>query len=272
MKLVYVFGLVGVAGVLLSSCSTTVRPKTAVKPPKAGADSYKKLLTEVVDSKSKVDYESLVRSPQALDAIYADVAARSPESDPEAFPTEEARFAYWLNAYNIAVLYGVKEVYPIDSVMDYKPFSVFSLVDGGGFFAARKYVFGGKGYSLYKLENGVIRKRFSDPRLHFALNCASTSCPDLAREPFVAERLDSQLEKQTQAFINSRKGVQIDHKAMKIRISAIFDWYSEDFEKDGGDALSYVEKYFSNKQELRKAKEDGYELAFLPYDWSLNRQ
>lgn len=260
---------------LLSSCTSVLRPPSQAvsqAKSKSSVELQKAVFKQAVNSKALVDYASLAESPAAINAAYADIARRSPDSNPEDFPTEESRFAYWMNAYNIATIYGVVEAYPIDSVRDVKPVSVFTLFAGGGFFVAQKYVFGGDSYSLYNLENKVIRERFSDPRLHFALNCASIGCPDLAPEPFTAANLERLLERQTRGFINSDKGVVIDLQAKEIRLSSIFNWYREDFEKDGVTLLDYVSGYYSDRSALAKARKDGYELAFLEYDWSLNKQ
>jgi len=260
--------------VFLASCSSTIRTGIMrTEPLIASAESVQsRLYQQVVNSESLVDYDLLVENPNLLEEAYSQIVERSPDSHPSDFSMEREAFAYWLNAYNIATIYGVVKAYPIHSVRDYKPASVYSLISGGGFFAAQKFVFGGKAYSLYALENDLIRKRFDDPRLHFALNCASIGCPDLAQTPYMAKTLDQQLERQTRAFINSSKGLQIDHEAREIQISSIFKWYAEDFQKDGQSVLDYITDYYSDQAVLQSARTDGYTLKYLDYDWSLNKQ
>jgi len=208
-------------------------------------------------------------SPEVVEVEYQKVRAKSPDSHPDEFLREEDRLAYWMNAYNVAVIHGVTKIYPIRSVRDHRVFSLYSLFPGGGFFAAQKFTFGGKRYSLYALENKLIRKRFDDPRFHFGLNCASASCPDLAREPFRGETVDAQLDLLTRKFVNSPKGVQIDDAAREIRLSAIFDWYAEDFESA---PLEFIAPYFEDTKALNFARAQGYVVTYLPYDWSLNEQ
>ena len=249
---------------LFTSCATIFRseaPLTAA-PPSKNLWSY-------VDKNGKVDYSSLVDSPAAINYEYELLAERSPDSHPSDFPTEKDRLAYWLNAYNISVIYAVTQLYPIDSVQDHRPVSIYSLISGGGFFAAQKFSYGGKRLSLYTLENKVIRKRFSDPRIHFGLNCASTSCPDLASQPFRKETVDQQLDQLAKNFINSPKALAINHEAKEIQLSAIFEWYEKDFQPN---ALGYIEPYLENSSELREAQAKGYSVSYLPYDWSLNKQ
>lgn len=256
-----------------ASCTSVVRPPDSfVSVSRSSSRIQQDLLKQVVDEQSRVDYRKLAAAPETLNEAYSEIALRSPDSHPESFPSDEEKFAYWLNAYNVATIYGVMQFYPIDSVRDAKPPSLLSIFPGGGFFAAQKFIFGGERYSLYKLENGIIRERFDDARLHFALNCASVGCPDLAREPFQAGQLDEQLERQTRLFINSPKGHLLDHSEKKIRLSAIFDWYREDFEKNGVTVLDYVERYLTDAKPFQEARKNGYELAFLDYDWSLNTQ
>ncbi len=255
--------LLAVAGLtlVLGACSTVIVPQ---------AESYsitQGSLWDVVSEDGVVHYQALVDSPFLIEREYEEIKGKSPDSHPEEFPREEDRLAYWLNAYNISAIYGVVKNYPIKSVRDHQPFSLFSLIPGGGFFAAQKFSYGGEKMSLYRLENKIIRKRFKDPRIHFGLNCASRSCPNLSPKPFRGSSLERQLDRLTRDFINSPKGVQINHEAQEIRVSAIFDWYEEDF-PDG--ILNYVAGYYENREALKRARELGYELKFLSYDWSLN--
>ena len=147
------------------------------------------------------------------------------------------------------------------------------------FFVGQKFVFGGRNLNLYKVENGVIRKLFADPRLHFALNCASESCPPLASESYQGRRLEEQLERQTRAFINSSRGCQLDEEKKQIALSEIVNWYREDFveksnkNEDSNEViLDYLEKYLDgeNLSAFKQARQQGYEVTFQSYDWSLN--
>jgi len=284
------YSVIATALLVLQSCSSTILPSTdspqSVRSISRVLDSSEqleartsRLLADHVDEDGLVNYPALVESSKELNSIYAEIAARSPDSDPASFSNEEAKFAYWLNSYNSAVLYAVTRVYPIESVRDHRPISPYSLISGGGFFAAQKFIFGGESYSLYQLENDLIRERFPDPKLHFALNCASIGCPDLLNEAYQASKLQDQLDRQTRAFVNSSKGFQIDHDARTINISSIFDWYESDFidylEKENVESpvlLDYLDRYLDEprRQDLREARQRGYKLSYLTYDWSLN--
>ena len=284
-----VFGIVVVSLVALVtvniSCGPVIQPQAselrnaaAWKPQKLEQD-WDAFLKKHVSAEGLVDYQGMQSSSEELEKIYAQVARFSPESHPELFTTEEVRFAYWLNAYNIAVIRGVSERYPIESVLDVKPLSVFSLVKKGGFFVGQKFVFGSQKLNLYHLENEVIRKGFSDPRLHFALNCASESCPPLFQEAFQGARLEGQLEKVTRAFVNSSRSAQIDEEKKQIALSEIYDWYRKDFVEDANKSenqnegvLNYLEGYLEEGKlaAFKQARQQGYQVTFQPYDWSLN--
>ena len=279
--------VIGLSMVVLC-CGTIVQPRevagrkavaTQARSPQKLEQDWNTFLKKHVSAEGLVDYTAVKANPEELESIYAQVSRFSPENAPELFATKEERFAYWLNAYNIAVIKGVNEHYPIESVLAVKPFSVFSLIKKGGFFVGQKFVFGGQNLNLYKVENGVIRKGFVDPRLHFALNCASESCPTLAREAYQGKRLEEQLEKQTRAFINSPRAYRIDKGQKQIALSKLFDWYKKDFveelNKSGNptaNVLDYLEKYLDggSLSAFKQARQQGYQVTFQSYDWSLN--
>lgn len=244
-------------------------------------DIYTRLLAKYVNDAGLVDYQKLTQSPNLLETFYAQVAAYSPDSHPAMFPSENHKLAYWINAYNSTVMKGVVEHYPIASVEDVAaPLLLFFFPSKSGFFLFHRFIYGGKQTSLYQLENGVIRKRFGDPRFHFALNCASTSCPKLPKTAFYPETLDQQLGDEAHKFINSTNNIRYDRITNTLYLSSIFKWYKDDF-------LSWLERQDSDKTPslyayillyadgelsitLRNAKDPN--IKFLPYDWGLNDQ
>ena len=193
--------------------------------------------------------------------------------------TEAERLAYWLNAYNAVVLTSVVRLYPIGSVEDLgAPWYLFFAPPTAGFFWARTHQLGGERWNLYDLEHEVVRARFGDARVHFALNCASAGCPRLPREPFRAGRLDAQLEREAVAFFAEPRNLAVDHQAGVVRLSALLDWFEEDFLADlvelGHEApsvLDYAALYAPADVagELAGRAAD-YPVEFVPYDWRLN--
>src|SRR3990172_327309 len=137
--------------------------------------AYARVLETYVPPEGRVRYAALKQNPGDLNAFIQQLAAVSPENRPELFPTPAAQMAYWINAYNAFVLHTVVEAYPVESVRDLK--FGFGLL----FFKRDRLVAGGRRVSLDDIEHGILRRQFADPRIHFAINCASASCPPLAR-------------------------------------------------------------------------------------------
>lgn len=204
-----------------------------------------------------VNYRALQGDHAGLDAYLGYVAKYSPESKPELFPKREDRMAYAINAYNAYVVKGVLDHYPCDSVKSIGaiPFDFFKKLE---------YPFGGKSYTLEAWETRA-REEFAEPRLHFALNCASLGCPRLPAEAFEPARLEEQLARETKAFVTDPRNVSVE--GGKARLSSIFKWYRGDFEK-------WLESKGKAKDLLVYIREAGGaaegEIEFVPYDWALN--
>jgi len=217
------------------------------------------------DDGATIDYAAWKDSPedlQALDQQVALLANVSPVNDPDQFPTAATKRSYWINTYNTLVLQAVLEYWPLESVQDVKISVSSRLVPGKGFFYDRKVIVGGKKTNLYKLEKEVLKTQ-KDPRLHFAFNCASTSCPVL--RPW--EWTDEQLDQAGREFINNQHNVLVETDS--VMLSSIFKWYKKDFPAD---ILVYLQQYAepSLKQELKTAVDGKYKIRFETYDWSLN--
>lgn len=232
------------------------------------------LLADRVDDRGRVDYAGLARNPHRLDRYLAGLAACSPESCPERFPSEADALAYWINAYNAFVLRGVLDSLPIDSVEE---------AEGGleGFFQVRRFAAGGDSLSLDEIEHTIIRPRFRDPRIHFAVNCAAISCPALDSRAYAAADLDEHLDRQTRRFAMDPAHLNLEEG--RLRLSRIMDWYGADFvewfprhrlEDPPSDPtlLDYLLLYLPEDEArtLRSAGE--VPIDFVEYDWRLNRQ
>jgi hypothetical protein len=121
----------------------------------------------------------------------------------------------------------------------------------------------GQQMSFNALEKDTIRSKFGEPRVHFALNCASRSCPPLNRTAFSAEKLDGQFEALAKGYVNSEHGVKFNAAAKSAELSKIFDWYKDDFKADGG-ALAFI-----NKRRTAQIPADA-KISYQDYDWGLN--
>ena len=177
--------------------------------------------------------------------------------DPAGWPAADA-LAYWVNLYNGATLRLVLDNDPLKSIKDL-----------GGFLKAspweRKVVtVGGRALTLNNIENDIIRPTFADPRIHFALNCASVGCPPLAGNSYIGARLDEQLEAACRVALNRDPWVRVDGD--NLALTKIFDWYGDDFKVNGGSVLAFIRRYHEKPLPGGDPK-----ISFMPYDWSLNQ-
>lgn len=250
---------------LLVAAFVLVTPAFAQEPGGAADSAYGRLLAKHVRPGqvggirlNLVDYQAIAEDPDYRKAL-EDMARANPAD----LPTKEDRFAFWANAYNLLAIKTVLDRYPISSIKD-----------GGNFlFPIWKKKVGtvaGQEYSLDDVEHGILRARFEEPRVHFAVVCASLSCPDLRDEPYEGAKLDAQLNEQARAFLANRtKGLVPGDDGKTAEVSSIFKWFGEDFEGGGGVA-KFVRDHADEdtKRQVSGLTDDG--ISYLDYDWSLN--
>lgn len=261
----------------LGFAASPVMPQTGPVPgPEEGAEkmmhysdtAYRDVVRKYVrDSGERVDYAAWkdnAADRAALDGYIALLAQVSPESHPGLFPTVAAGRGYWINAYNALVLQGVLEFWPLNSVREVKATLSSRLIPGKGFFYDRKVVVGGLQTNLYDLGKQILRTQ-KDARLHFALNCASQSCPVLR----AWEWSDEQLDLAAREFINQPENVEVADG--KLYLSRIFKWYRKDFPAEIRDYLAgYAEPVLADA--LRTARDHRYPVRYRDYDWALNAE
>lgn len=183
---------------------------------------------------------------------------------PDRWSVGEQR-AFWINAYNARVIAGVLGHWPIGSVKDVGLF-------GGrfrGFFGRREHPVAGRARTLDDIEKILRRRPLFDPRIHFALTCASRGCPRLRSEPYVAERLDTQLDFQARTYLNGPTGHRLDRDRRVLYLTRIFQWYRDDFERVAESTREYAARYLTGAAEAA-ANDPTWTIAFLDYDWTLN--
>jgi hypothetical protein len=205
-----------------------------------------------------VDYAALKQDPGLR--AYMDLLAAA---RPDDLPGRAGRLAFWINAYNACVLKGVADHHPIRSVRD------LGLLGRFTFFKGLEFSVAGRDLTLDAIEHGILRAEFGDARIHFALVCASLGCPRLRSSAFHAERIEEELEAAARAFVRDPAKVRLDRAARTLHLSAIFDWYAADFEKEAGSVLAYVRRYLP-PEDAAAAGEAGIRIVHDPYDWALN--
>lgn len=226
-----------------------------------------------VDDKGRADYTALKADPSQLRSFVGTLSTVGPGAYPDLFPTPDHKFAYFINGYNALAMFNALSRYPgLTNLDDIK-------VD---FFYLTEVRISGQTINLYDLENEIVRPRMREHyvgkgegsklgRVHFALNCASASCPQLPDEAFMPATLEAQLDAETRKFVTEARNVTVDDAARKVTLSRIFDWYKEDFTDDAGkpiNQLAWINKYRAEDQQL----DTSYAIEFFEYDWTLNDQ
>ena len=276
--------LVGAAGLLwwYATAPTLIASQSATLPegfPDHGFSHavFEQLLQEYTRD-GRVNYASWHGDAAAqtrFDTYLAALAEFSPENAPERFADESDRKVYWVNAYNAFVIKAILEHWPIKGVKEIK--APIELIDGLGFFVTLEFVAGGKRYSLRELEKEKVTGSFADARLHFVLICGSGSCPVLQPKLPSGAGLDEFLDQAAAQFVASPDNVSVDHAAATVTLSAIFQWYEDEFLRDlhrSGVASENIVDYIAMiaadplRAELAKAKD--YRVIYDDYDWSLN--
>ena len=241
------FKLTGKAAALIMLIAAAFTTKTAAA--QDWQSSYASLLKKYATS-SGVRYASWKSNAADLASLKSVVDAIAKAPLPSA---RDSQLSHLLNAYNAWILHNVLEDYPVKGV-------------GGGnalgrnaFFSKKSITVDSRRISFNDLEHEWIRKRFKEPRIHFALNCASGGCPPLMNRPFTASSLDADLTRLTRAFVNDNPhGVRVSGGTYTI--SEIFKWFEEDF----GDVVTYINRYRTQKIP------SGAKVRHHDYDWSLN--
>ncbi|MDZ7696355.1 MAG: DUF547 domain-containing protein [Deltaproteobacteria bacterium] len=215
---------------------------------------YAELLGKYVKD-GVVDYQGFKDEEAKLDR-YLKILE---QTDPKALSRNE-QFAFYINAYNAWTIKLILSDYP----------GVESIKDLGSFFKSpwKKKIarIDGDVITLDNIEHDILRPRFKDPRIHFAVNCASKGCPPLRSEPYRGDRLDEQLTQMTKAFVNNPKYNRLQENTLSV--SSIFKWYSEDFNDD---IVGFFRKYAEGNLKERLQKQAGeIDVEYLDYDWSLN--
>ncbi|MFD2917239.1 DUF547 domain-containing protein [Psychroserpens luteus] len=203
------------------------------------------LLQKHVSTSGKVDYLGFKKDSVALQS-YLDLLAKNL---PQKSWSKNATLAYWINAYNAFTVKLILDNYPVKSIKDIKkPWDQeFIMLEN-------------RAYSLGGIEHKILRK-MNEPRIHFAINCASYSCPNLLNEAYTEDKLEQQLEHATASFINDKTKNKITKD--KIEISKIFDWFSNDFKKNGT-LIDFLSKYSTLKINANA------NIKFKAYNWNLN--
>ena len=220
------------------------------------------LLKEYVDTKGLVNYrawkaqdeETLRNYLKSLGKIYPDRLGRA------------EKIAFWINAYNALTIQGILDFYPVKSIRD-----KVSRILGFNIWDDYPMTVSGRSYSLNDIENRILRK-MNEPRIHFAIVCASVGCPKLRNEAYAGAKLNAQLDDQAEHFFAQPRNFRIDRGRNTVYLSRILDWFGEDFGGSDQGKLDFVSKYLSEEKDRAFLRSGEPKVKYLDYDWSLNEQ
>lgn len=199
-------------------------------------------------SNGKVAYKAIHSSPDSLNELLEMAASI------EIAVKDAALYqAFWINAYNLAVIKGIIDNYPTASPLD-----------NPGFFDKTTYALGGKQITLNDIENKLLRAQFNDARVHFVLVCGALGCPPLIDKAYTPSTLENLLETQTRKALNDPNFIRVKKK--RVELTEIMKWYREDFEKDGSTAIDFINTYREEKIATTS------KVSYYPYNWKLNAQ
>lgn len=216
------------------------------------------LLKKHVSAKGGVDYQGLMLDSVKLNSYLKLLSENHPNAKNW---SRNEQLAYWINAYNAFTVKLITKYYPVKSIKDIKKGVPFvNTVWDIKFIKIESAT-----YDLNNIEHSIIRPKFNDPRIHFAVNCASGSCPSLLNEAYTAKRLDEQLDKVARSFLADKSKNKIA-SASKAELSKIFSWYKGDFTGKGQTVIDFINKYAPVKLDAKAT------ITYLDYDWSLNEE
>jgi hypothetical protein len=237
---------------------------------RAGGTDTHALFTDVLAeyvADGTVDYRDLCEDDR-LGTYIAHLAS----TDPDGIVDDDARLAFWINAYNAYTLKIICDNYPVESIKD--------LHTGGQIVAhvikktawdKRFVVIGGETFSLNDVEHKIIRPRFEDPRAHYALVCAAKSCPPLRSEAYEGDKLDAQLNDQGRVFFADPTKNHFDREKKIAYLSKIMDWYSGDFGENDEELLLAITRFLPDELvENIRSNPGAWKIKHTKYDWNLN--
>ncbi len=219
--------------------------------------AYELVLNDFVTGEGFVDYIAISKKPKNLNLYISELA----KADTDNLSNYEY-LALMLNAYNAFTLKLIIENPGIESIKD---------ISSGQRWDDKRWNVGDKTLSLNEIEHDIIRKRYGEPLIHFALVCAAKSCPKLRNEPFTGSKLLFQLNDQAAHFFSQQQNFRWDADSNKVYLSEILDWFRYDFAENERSVVEYTISYIdSQTAEDIKISNENIKIKYISYDWSLN--
>lgn len=212
-----------------------------------------------------VDYEGLFKESQYPASDYSIFLKQLSRFNPDSLKTREEKIAFWINAYNIGAMKMIIDHYPVDSIRSRK----ISFIKNPW----KKKILNIHGtlYSLGQIEHEIILGKYRAKKAHFAIVCASLSCPDISKDVYRGTTLKSQLERQARIFINNKsKGLVVDRAQNIVYASKIFKWDEKNFPRGADDIVPFITPFIENAKDRQYLQKKNYKLQFSDYNWDVN--
>ncbi|MFT5323782.1 MAG: hypothetical protein ACI8P0_001633 [Planctomycetaceae bacterium] len=226
--------------------------------------SLNSLLAKYVDADGYVNYTAWQGSRQDRQALLTYLASLG-KANPQLRCTREARLAFWINAYNALTIEGILQEYPTDSIRNHT-----AKLFGYNIWKELPLIVGSSQYSLEHIEHSILRK-MSEPRIHFAIVCASVGCPRLRNEAYVATKLEKQLADNARDFFSRPGNFKYDTSRSTMQVSSILSWFAEDFGSSQSQRFTVLKPYLPVAAQ-KLAVSPNTRLSYLDYNWSINDQ
>jgi hypothetical protein len=222
---------------------------------------FDQVLKTYVNDQGRVDYNGIAGN-QPFKAYMESLKTAQADS-----MSRDEQLAFWINAYNAVTIDKVLKWKPKKSVRETFVPGVWT---GTKFFTTREHTVAGRLLSPDDIEHDILRKQLKEPRIHFAIICASSGCPPLPRFAYTETNVQTKLEEETRKYINSVRGTKIDSANNQFYLSKLFDWFAGDFEYASGSVLDYIKPYLN--ESALAFLEQNPKIKWLHYDWALNAQ
>ena len=207
-------------------------------------------LKKHVSEDGKVDYAKIKKSPGELMYILSQV-----EHLKTSFTDKNVSKSFWINIYNLQVIKGVVDNYPLESVMKIE-----------GFFKENNFMVANQELTLDDVENTILRELFTDPCVHFVLSSAANGGAPLLNAAYLPETVSQQLKDRAKLFINSKTFMKLDKSAKTVELPKIFDWYKKDFAVNYFNEVDFINIF------LEKKIDNKLMIKTYDFDWSLNQR
>jgi hypothetical protein len=280
MLMKVIFSITGVVAVGIVAAMMATKPNSAeagsavyvgqsaagsVSMDKVDHSAWDALLQKYVDQDGYVNYHSWHGSSADRQALTGYLNSLS-RVNPQTRDSQDARFAFWINAYNAVTIHGILREYPTTSIRNHT-----AKLIGYNIWKDLQLYVGGRAHSLEHIEHETLRK-MGDPRIHFAIVCASIGCPRLLNQAYTSGKVQQQLEVNAKDFFGRSQNFRYDAGRQRFYLSSILNWFAEDFGNGPAAQLRTISQWLPDNASQAAAQRGTGSVSFLDYNWNLNDQ